>query len=60
MDMTDFFFGVFIGILLCVVLITPIIVGISDTNRTLDCVKNTSLNIELCESIVKNRYEEGR
>lgn len=42
-------------------IIFPINGAVAETNTIVDCVKNTSLSIDLCESIVKDRYPtEGK
>lgn len=51
------------GILLALVL--SFILGstmhnISENNRTIDCVKNTQYTVQICESIVKNKYTQER
>ncbi len=45
-----------------VVFITMLILStlfhqVTQTNHIVDCVKNTSLSVELCESIVKDDYK---
>jgi hypothetical protein len=51
------------GILLALVL--SFILGstmhnISENNRIIDCVKNTQYTVQICESIVKNKYTQER
>lgn len=45
------------AVFVIMVILSTLFHQVTQTNHIVDCVKNTSLSVELCESIVKDDYK---